>query len=225
MIDYIARIFAPFQCLGCGREEDLLICKSCRETIARVPSRCYLCKATTRNYGVCQSCKSKTPLTQVAVWTHHEDLPKELVHSAKYERAKAGLFEIADFLSDLLPYFASEVLFTHIPTATSRVRERGYDQAEVIARRLCVQKRLSYSRLLARLGQAHQVGSKRTERIAHVKNAFRPINLSKIKNAHIILIDDVCTTGASLESAARTLKQAGAKRVDAIVFSQPSTHV
>jgi len=158
----------------------------------------------------------------VAVWAHHEGLVKEIVHVAKYERAKAGLFEIAQFLSGLIPYFETDIICTHIPTATSRIRERGYDQAEVIARRLSSENHLPYSRLLARLGQAHQVGSKRTERIAHVKDAFRPVNEARIKGAHIILVDDVCTTGASLEAAARTLKRAGAKRVDAIVFSQPN---
>lgn len=222
MIDYIARIFAPFQCLGCGREEDQLICTSCRAAIPRVPSRCYLCKATTRHYTVCASCKPKTPLRRVAVWAHHKELPKELIHAAKYERAKAGLFEITAMMSELLPYFDEGAVFTHIPTATSRIRERGYDQAEVIARRLCAENKLSYSRLLARLGQAHQVGSKRSERITHVKNAFRTINESRIKDAHVVLIDDVCTTGATLEAAARMLKQAGAKRVDALVFSQPN---
>jgi ComF family protein len=157
----------------------------------------------------------------VAVFAHHDGLAKELIHSAKYERAKAGLTEVAEMLATLLPFFEDDVVLTHVPTASSRIRERGYDQAEVIARRLAQKSRLPYSPLLARLGQAHQVGSGRRERIAHTRNAFRPIHMGRIKGAHIILIDDVCTTGASLESAARALKRAGAKRVDAIVFAQP----
>jgi len=222
MIDSIVRLFAPFQCLGCGHEKDRLICQNCLETLPRVPSRCYVCKATTRHYDVCESCKPRTPLRRVAVFAHHADLAKELVHTAKYERAKAGLFEIAEMMAVLLPYFDDDIVLVHVPTATSRIRERGYDQAEVIARRLTRQTNVPRARLLARLGQAHQVGSKRSERIAHVKDVFRPVHEEKIKGAHIVLVDDVCTTGASLESAARTLKRAGAKRVDAIVFSQPN---
>jgi ComF family protein len=125
-------------------------------------------------------------------------------------------------MSALLPYFEEDIVLTYVPTATSRRRERGYDQAEVITRRLARRNHLPYRRLLARLGQAHQVGSKRSDRIAHVRDAFRPVHEAKTKGAHIVLIDDVCTTGASLEAAARTLKRAGAKKVDAIVFSQPN---
>lgn len=222
MIDQIVRLFAPFHCLSCGQEKDKLLCDSCRDELVKVPSRCYICRATTRSYIVCSSCRTKTPLRSVAVYAHYEGLAKEIVHAAKYERAKAGLVEIAQMMSTLLPYFGDDIILTHVPTASSRVRERGYDQAEIIAKWLGRHQRAPYARLLARLGQAHQVGSKRSERISHVRHAFRAIHEAKVKGAHIVLVDDVCTTGASLESAARMLKRAGARRVDAIVFSQPN---
>lgn len=222
MIDNLARLFAPFLCLGCGREEDRLICEACVAEIPKVPSRCYLCKATTRSYDVCRACKPRTPLRKVAAWTRHEGLPKELIHAAKYERARAGLHEIAGMMVTLLPFFGKDIVLAHVPTASSRVRERGYDQAKVIARELSRASRLPHVNLLMRIGQAHQVGSSRSERRAHIEGAFRPVHVETIKGAHIVLVDDVCTTGASLEAAARVLKQAGAKRVDALVFSQPN---
>lgn len=221
MLDSIVRLFAPFHCLGCNTEQDRLLCPACVENVVRVPSRCYLCKAATRQYEVCASCRTRTSLRRVAVWTRHNGLPKELIHVAKYERAKAGLQEIAEMLTGLLPLFGEDVILTHLPTASSRIRERGYDQAMVIARHLARMNNSSYRPLLARLGQAHQVGSSRRERIIHTKNAFRPLHPDEIRGAHIVLIDDVCTTGASIEAAARVLKQAGAKRVDALVFAQP----
>ena len=161
-------------------------------------------------------------MRQVAVFTHHEGLARELLHVSKYERAKAGLYEIAEMMAELLPLFSDEFVITSVPTASSRVRERGYDQAEVIAKKIASLGNVHYSSLLRRLGQAHQVGSGRSERIRHVSGAFRTIHEEQIKGAHILLVDDVCTTGATLEEAAKTLKKAGAKRVDALVYSQPN---
>jgi predicted amidophosphoribosyltransferase len=54
-----------------------------------------------------------------------------------------------------------------------------------------------------------------------MKSAFRVVRSDVIQGQHIVLVDDVLTTGATLESAAATLKHAGAKRVDALVFAQP----
>lgn len=222
IIDRIASIYAPFTCLGCGNEQNRLLCAACIETVALVPSRCYRCHKTTRGYEVCTACKPKTPLRRVAVWAHYQECPKELIQKAKYQRAHAGLQEAAECMSALLPHFGADFIVVPTPTASSRVRQRGYDQANVIARYLARRHNVTYVRLLARLGQAHQVGASRSERVEHLKNAFRPIKTHRIHGAHIVLIDDVCTTGATLESAARALRKAGAKRVDALVFAQPN---
>lgn len=222
ILNLITSLYAPFHCLGCGREEDRLLCNVCAETVAKVPSRCYRCHKTTRGYEVCTNCRSKTPLRRVAAWAHYQDIPKALIQKSKYERAVTGLHEAADLMATLLPQFEPGFIIVPVPTATSRVRQRGYDQATVLARRLARKHHLPYARLLARLGQAHQVGAGRAERVAHLKDAFRPIHSNQIEGAHILLIDDVCTTGATLESAAQVLRKAGAKRVDALVFAQPN---
>jgi ComF family protein len=222
ILDRIVSLYAPFACLGCELETDSVLCAACTENVARVPSRCYRCQATTRGYEVCAGCRRKTPLRRVAVWAHYEGQAKELIHRAKYERARVGLLEAADCMRTHIPQFGPDVLLVPVPTATGRARQRGYDQALVIARHLSRHSGLPTARLLARLGQAHQVGAGRAERVAHLQNAFRALQSEKIRGAHIVLIDDVCTTGATLESAARTLRAAGAKRVDALVFAQPN---
>ncbi len=130
--------------------------------------------------------------------------------------------EIAVLMRPQLVYFGTEVLLVPVPTATTRVRERGYDQAVVLARELSRLSGRTSACPLVRLGQAHQVGASRAARLRHLDGAFRVRYSDKIKGAHIVLIDDVCTTGATLESAARALREAGAKQVDALVFAQPS---
>ncbi len=222
LLEQFVRLYAPYTCLGCDAEHDQLLCDACREVLPQVPSRCYRCKATTRDFAVCDRCRSQTPLRHVYVVAHYDGLAKELLHRAKYERAKSGLAEIAELMAPLLSAMADDVLLVPVPTATSRVRQRGYDQAVVLATNLSRLTRFARMRALARLGQAHQVGANRRQRLEHLSGAFEVVRPSRVRGQRIVLIDDVITTGATLETAARTLKKAGARQVDAVVFSQPS---
>ena len=220
LLEKIIGVFAPHVCLGCATEENRLVCLSCRAALAHVPSRCYRCHAVTRDFAVCMLCRRYTPLRCVLVSTHYDDLPKELLHHTKYERARSGIGEMAELMVPLLRFVPPGALFVAVPTATSRVRQRGYDQAALLANELCVSLGSAKRDVLARVGQAHQVGAGRKERLEHLQGAFRVTRPKEVAGKHIILVDDVLTTGATLETAARVLKQSGAKRVDAIVFSQ-----
>lgn len=220
LLEKIITIFAPHTCLGCGLEDDKLLCEACLQAVVQVPSRCYRCKAVTDDYRTCHSCAPRTPLTQVVVYTHHQDLAKELVHRMKYERARAGIIEAARLMAERSIYLPKDALLTHVPTASSRVRERGYDHARLLAQTLSQVSSLPAPTLLSRVGQAHQVGASRTERLRQLRNAFRPVHSEVLRGKHIVLVDDVLTTAATLETAARVLKRAGAKQVSAVVFAQ-----
>lgn len=138
----------------------------------------------------------------------------------KYERARAGTSEVAQILSGRRTSLPDGAVLVHVPTATGRVRARGYDHALLIARSLSKATDLPQKSLLARMGQAHQVGANRAARLRQLDSAFRPLRPQQIRGKHILLVDDVLTTGATLETAGRVLKRAGAKQVSAIVFAQ-----
>jgi len=220
IIEAAVRLFAPYECLGCQAEDDRLLCAACAEKLPRIPSRCYRCAAATAGYAVCRECGSQTPLCQVLVYTRYQKLAKDLIHRMKYERAQAGAAEAATLMARLLADVPDNAVLAHIPTATSRVRQRGYDHALLLARALAHSGNRERAALLARVGQAHQVGSGRMERVRQLHDAFRPMRAGAIQGRHVLLVDDVLTTGATLETAARILKQAGAERVSAIVFAQ-----
>src|SRR5690606_4610832 len=103
---------------------------------------------------------------------------------------------------------------------TGHVRMRGFDHARRIASGLSRHTGLRHVPALARLGQHRQVGSRRQERLVSLDGAFRLRHGYLVRDARVLLVDDVLTTGATLEAAARTLKAAGAASVDAAVFAR-----
>lgn len=220
IIDEFLKLIAPHYCLCCSRPGELL-CAGCKESVfIPIPSRCYLCKKITSAHAVCPKCRKKTPLSIVWVGAEYDEIAKQLIARLKFHRAVSVAGIIGDTLHGTLPILPREYILTHVPTATSRRRARGYDQAELIAKSLSRKSGLTHISLLARYGQSRQVGASRQQRTSQLKGAFRPLRRQHIKGRNIIIVDDILTTGATIEEAARALKKAGAKTVSAAVFSQ-----
>lgn len=163
-------------------------------------------------------CRAHSPLHSVYALKLYGGFAKELVHQLKFERTSSAAQEIAELMAQGFAV-APDLLVTHVPTATSRARMRGYDQAALIARGISTRLGLEYAPLLARSGQARQVGKNRKERLMQLQASFASIRPHTMQGRHIVLVDDVVTTGATLEVAAATLKSAGAAHVSAAVFA------
>ena len=147
-------------------------------------------------------------------------MSKELIHVLKFERTRAATDVIVRAMLSSLPDEYQNAIVVPIPTATTRRRLRGYDQSVLIAFGISKHLHQPMKQLLVRMGQSRQVGSSKADRLKQLEHAYKVIRKDKVQGSHIILIDDVMTTGGTLESAARTLKKAGASRVDAVVFSR-----
>lgn len=221
IIEEFLKLIAPHECVGCGQLGGLL-CKGCQEnSIVRLPSRCFLCKKITQDFRSCSNCYNKTKLRHVWIASEYEEPVNLLIQKFKYQRAKEAHKILGDFLAEALPYGVSKnMLITHVPTARRRIRERGYDQCELIARRLTQKLGGQYGNLLIRTTSTRQVGSSRYDRLHQMDNAFMVVRPSAVVGKEILLVDDVVTTGASLASCAKTLKSHGAKSVSAIVVAQ-----
>lgn len=221
IFEAVIRLFAPYTCLVCDVEHDRLLCVACTAALPRVSSRCYRCQRATKASFVCDACRPHSALRQVVIAVPYQDAAQQLIHALKYERAQAAAVELAACMYDASRSVIPESsLITHIPTATARVRKRGYDHAKCIAKHTAAMLDISHETLLGRVGQAHQVGADRRKRLMQLKGAFRPVHTDKIIGRDVVLVDDVVTTGATLETAAQVLLEAGAASVSALVFAQ-----
>jgi competence protein ComFC len=217
VLEKIISVISPFDCLGCSREGQLL-CGDCTLLLPPVMPRCYVCHAFNADFSTCQKCRRRSPLAQVIVVTEYDtEQVKKLLCGLKFGRQASVAAIIAGTMQNYVVSLYDVI--SHVPTANVRVRVRGYDQAQLIARDLAKKSGVQHSALLGRIGSQRQLGRTRDERLQQLRGAFVVRNLDCIEGKNILLVDDVITTGATLESAARELKAAGAKSVSAIVFA------
>lgn len=220
MFETIVAWYAPHACIGCNRPSNLL-CLVCQDGLPAAAERCYRCRALSESGRTCRDCRRQSPLYSVRAATSYDGVSKDLVRKFKFDGARAAAVPIARVMNKLLGVGDEAALLVPVPTASSRRRLRGFDQSRLIVRALAEGSGLGYASSLGRSGQARQVGSTREQRLSQLAHSFYVRgNTSKVAGRYVILIDDVMTTGATLEAAAATLRAAGAKRVEAIVFAR-----
>jgi len=146
-------------------------------------------------------------------------LGQSLVHGLKY-RGMTGILKDLPYLLDKAPNFLAffqDAILVPVPLHERRRRERGYNQAALIARMLAeVVGGAEYADLLIRTRPTPtQTDLPRERRLKNVKNAFalKPEAVMELSRRYMV-IDDVITTGATFEACCRTLRKAGAMRVD-----------
>ena len=144
----------------------------------------------------------------------YEGAGRELVARLKYRNARSSLPFLADRLASLAAGTPVDVV-TWAPTTAARRRERGFDQAELLARALARRLQLPCRPLLVRPPGNPQTGQPLDVRRAGP--AFRPARPSPPR---VLLVDDVVTSGATVAAAARTLRAAGAREVHVVAAAR-----
>ena len=220
-LEQVISFLSPDQCLICYQDASML-CDDCSAQIFRyTESRCYICNKITVQNQICPSCRSNSRLRRI--WwlgLYDKDL-KHFIGEMKFHRKRAYARRFGELFAGTVPYLADDTLVIPAPTASRRIRQRSFDQAVIIARSFAAHRSLkALPRLLQRRNQDDQIGKRRADRIHQMKDSFVVSNSRAICGKSILLVDDVVTTGATLESAAAILRKHGAKHVDAVVIAR-----
>lgn len=168
----------------------------------------------------CDTCKHRHTPQHVWMSVAYDGIAKALLKAYKFDEKRAAATTIANQMADTLPYFAEPPTVTFVPTATSHRRTRGFDHAELLAKEIARNRGWRYQRLLHRTTQKRQLGANREQRKAQLKGLFRPASDVDLATKHVLLIDDVVTTGATLNECSKILYSMGAAQVDAAVFAR-----
>ncbi|MBU3965444.1 ComF family protein [Patescibacteria group bacterium] len=240
---FILDIIFPIQCLSCSKEGEW-ICKECFKKIELLKKQaCPICGNESKGGARCFNCRNKSELDGVisaaAYWKPaaagaketKNGLVKEAIHVFKYRFVKDLSKPLAELMREQLknrqifrkekpipfgPDIENDKIVIPVPLHPKRLRWRGFNQAELLAKNLA--KRLDLpleNSVLARTkNNIPQVEIKdRKERMENIKGAFDCAESPKLKNKIVILVDDVCTTAGTLSECAKALKNSGAREV------------
>lgn len=214
VVQFILSLVFPSFCVGCDAEGSFL-CAACERTcvIQRAPVDHPRTSAIARTYAAMEY--RDQPITQ------------KLIATLKYKRAKDAAYRCADLLIAHLRMARfvppAHCIMTAVPLHTRRLHERGFNQADLIARAISEAYAMPYDpHILTRtLNTPAQARShERAERLKNMRNAFICARPSLIRDKTVFIIDDVMTTGATLEACARALKDAGARKIIACVVAK-----
>lgn len=228
--DLFLHLFFPRTCFCCGRDipksNPALLCRECSLKLERCDGLiCRRCGLPLKNGGAyCFNCRggkaSKYKCSFIRSSLVFNEPSRSLIHSFKYEKYT----DIAKFFAALMyktykenpPYFEAEFM-TPVPIHSRRMRKRGFNQAFLLVKELSKLNGVEVKDILIRTRKTKsQTSLGRAERKENIKEAFSLKKGADVKGKAFILIDDVCTTGATLEECARVLKKYGAREVLAL---------
>ncbi len=214
----------PQWCVGCGKKGDF-ICHSCRSSLPRImPPLCPRCGKPQSSGILCSSCVSwQAKIDGIRSPFRFDGVMRQAIHQLKYRNIRMLAAPLARLLNDYLitSPVPGEVLVP-VPLHRKRLRERGYNQSSLLARELSKLTSLPVvNDCLIR--QRHAPPQTRTstvdERQSNVADAFA-CGDQRLQDKQVLLIDDVSTSGATLDACAAALKAAGATSVWGLVLAR-----
>ena len=211
MLDSLLATIAPYHCICCGFM-GVILCQRCKKGISKSQqNQCGLCGYILAA-GWCQRPDCGIAGVHQYVALAASDTTKKLIHAYKYQHKRAVSKTLADLVARQLPQLAQPgYCLCPIPPSNHHVRQRGFSHTGLLVRQLARQYGLPRCHILQRHGRTQQVGAGRTARFRQQHGAYtvRQARLRRYQGYHYALVDDVMTTGATMQAAVAALQSAG----------------
>jgi len=223
--DKIFNFFFPAKCGFCGEitGTNSYICSECKRILCNEDRNCCnLCgKKIYLEENICRECRERRVYYEKLIFfDEYKDVLKDRIIAYKFND-KSYLYS---FFAELLmnKIIDEEIdLITAIPISKRRMKERGYNQSELIAKRISKLTGIPYFKLLVKTRETkRQSELSKIERMINVKDSFVFNNKFNIKDKKILLVDDVFTTGATINECSKILKKLGSMSIKALVIAR-----
>jgi ComF family protein len=220
---WLLELLFPPRCIGC-HQPGVWLCDECRSHISYIePPFCVRCGDAVVNHDLCARCRT-TPLQidRIRSAVYFEGVLREALHHFKYGQLTALARPLGDLMATYWRQHPMPIdILVPVPLHAARLRERGYNQAALLAREMARQVGLAVDErtLLRQRSTAPQVELDIRQRKENVHGAFR-CSSDALAGKRVLLIDDVCTTGATLEACAVAAQEGGAHRVWALTLAR-----
>lgn len=227
MLTAIRSAIVPPLCVCCREPEPSgsALCADCRNRLEPISDpRCLCCGAPGSDAAGCGECRGRN-LNFDRAWAgfRYEGVGRDVVRALKIRARIAAAPAMAEQIAARAPAGLLRGTLVPVPVHRQRQRREGFNQAAELARalgRICA---VQTAAVLERDGSGRQVGLERRARIANARDSVSALPAaSKIDTA--ILIDDVYTTGATLDACAHALRAAGVERIEALSFARAVRH-
>jgi ComF family protein len=227
----------PGLCQVCGSWPSQPVCPVCLARFAQPRWRCQACaRLAPDGQALCGAClpqDTRAHLDRCVAAVDYAYPWDALIGRLKFQSEPAWAHTMSEVLASrpqVRVLLAEADWIVPIPLAPTRLAERGYNQAWEIVKALRARglaQGWDFPQPMAQALVRRDTGQdqhtlRRVQRWQNLRHAFEahPVHGQRLAGQRVLLVDDVCTTGATLQMAARTLKRAGARQVDGLVFAR-----
>ncbi len=223
MVSLLVDFLFPKFCFSCGRPGRYICDKCFAHNSEYLPIQiCHVCHREVRIGLVHKDCQELSFLDGLLTTAQYNDFTKNLIFSGKYSGVFSIFYEVGEIMAQNLKlnFNFNEHLLIPVPLHISKMKKRGYNQSLVIAKSISKFTGIKVIDLIERRVKTHtQVGMHKTQRQENLLNAFTVKNKGYMPKK-AILIDDVYTTGTTLNECAKVLKEHGVKEVIGYTFAK-----